>query len=227
MRRRDVVSATSPIRANISQYGSRGTTIVVVKTAQDWEGDNTPRARMFPIHRRRSRRDRLADPLVWPGVVEVPDIRAEDAPQVRLAQDEDMVQALAPHAAEEALAGRVLPGRAIGRAHLRDARCRGHKREGRPVLAVAIADEVARPLAERRGLAQLLGDSGVRRVTRGTDMHHATGPGRDHDEGVQGPEEQVGDGRKSQAQVCAPWLRGNVAQDWSARHVGRVPRMCR
>ena len=162
-----------------------------------------------------------------PRGVEVGDVFAQDAPQMARAQDQDMVQALAPHAAEEALAGRVLLGLTIGRAQLADASRRRDTSEGWPVLAVAIADEVARPLVERRGLAQLLGDSGVRRVTRGTDMHHATGPGRDHDEGVQGPEEQVGDGRKSQAQVCAPWLWGNVAQDWSARHVGRVPRMCR
>ncbi len=44
-----------------------------------------------------------------PGVVEVRDIRAEHAPQVRFAQDEQVVEALAPHAAQEALAGGVGP----------------------------------------------------------------------------------------------------------------------
>ena len=171
--------------------------------------------------------DMLSDTLMRPVLVEIGHVLAEHALQVGLAQQHKVIQALPPHAAEEPLAGGVLPGGAVRGSQIRDAARLPDAGGGRPVLAVAIADEVARPLVERRGLAQLLGDSGVRRVTRGTDMHHATGPGRDHDEGVQGPEEQVGDGRKSQAQVCAPWLWGNVAQDWSARHVGRVPRMCR
>ena len=109
----------------------------------------------------------------------------QDAPQVRLAQDEDVVQALAPHAAEEALAGGVLPRRAVGRAQLRDAARRGDAGEGRPVLAVVVADEVARPLAEGRGLAQLLGDPGVGRVARHADMDDPARAERDDEEGVQ------------------------------------------
>jgi hypothetical protein len=41
-------------------------------------------------------------------MLEVVRIVAEDAPQVGLAEDEDMVETLAPDAAEEPLAGRVL-----------------------------------------------------------------------------------------------------------------------
>src|SRR5215218_6769347 len=43
----------------------------------------------------------------------------------------------------------VLPGRAIRRAQLLDARGGGDAGEGRAVLAVVVAEQVARPLAER------------------------------------------------------------------------------
>ena len=64
--------------------------------------------------------DGLPDPLVRPRGVEVRHVLAQHAPQVRLAQDEDVVQALPPHAAEEALAGGVRPRCADGRAQHRD-----------------------------------------------------------------------------------------------------------
>src|SRR4051812_40591583 len=107
---------------------------------------------------------------MWPGAVEVRHVLAQDAPQVGVAEDEDVVEAFPARAPEEALARRVLLGRAVGRAQLPDAARRGDAGEGRPILAVAVADEVARPLVERRGLAQLLGDPGVGRVARHADM---------------------------------------------------------
>jgi hypothetical protein len=46
-------------------------------------------------------------------VVEVLDVLAQDAPQVRLVQDQEVIEALAPGAAREALADGVLPGGAV------------------------------------------------------------------------------------------------------------------
>ncbi len=80
-----------------------------------------------------------------------------------------MVQTLAPHAAEETLAGRVGPWRADGRAQNCDPAARRDAGEGRPVLAVVVPDQVAWPLVERCGLAQLLRDPGIRRMAR--DVH--------------------------------------------------------
>src|SRR5438094_2500664 len=51
-----------------------------------------------------------------PGVAEVRDIRTEHAPQVRFAQDEQLVEALAPRAAQETLADGVGSRGADGRA---------------------------------------------------------------------------------------------------------------
>jgi hypothetical protein len=54
------------------------------------------------------RRNRLPDPLMRPGLIEVPRILAQHLMQVALAQDEDVVQALTPDTAKEVVPlGRV------------------------------------------------------------------------------------------------------------------------
>ncbi len=112
---------------------------------------------------------------------------------MRLAEQQQVVEALAPDTPEEALAGGVLPRRAVGRAQLADAGRRRDAGESRPVLAVAIADEVAGPLVERGGLAQLLGDSGVRRVARDADVDDPAGAQCADHAGEQRAEEEGGD----------------------------------
>jgi len=86
----------------------------VVEAAQDGDGPHAARRRARCAILRASR-DPLRQALLWPVVVAVPRVFAADAPQVAFAQDEDVIEAPLPHAAEEPLAGGVLPGRAIGR----------------------------------------------------------------------------------------------------------------
>lgn len=133
--------------------------------------------------------DRLADPPVRPGAVEVRDIRAEDAPQVRLAEDGEVVQALPPHAADGPLAGRVGAWGADRRAQHSDSARGGEAVEARPVLRVVIANQEPWPLVERRRLAQLLRDPGVGRVPRHPDMDDPARPVRDDEERVHGAEQ--------------------------------------
>jgi hypothetical protein len=75
-------------------------------TAQHGEGDHVSRVRPLALHPCCSRRDGLADALVRAGVVDVCDIGAQLAPQVRLAEDEDVTETFPPQAAGEALAAR-------------------------------------------------------------------------------------------------------------------------
>ncbi len=77
----------------------------------------------------------LLQALVWPHSGEVGHVLPQDATQVRLAQDEEMIQALAPDTAEEPRTYGGLPGGAVGRAQLLDVGPRGEPGEGRPVLA--------------------------------------------------------------------------------------------
>jgi hypothetical protein len=158
-------------------------------------------------------RHALAQPLVRPGRVAVGDVLAERPPQVRPAEQQQVVEARAPDTPEEARAGGVLPGRAVGRAPLPDAGRRRDAGEGRPVLAVAIADELAGTLIERGGLAQLLGDPGVGRVARDADVDDPAGPQRHQEEGAQRPEEQIRDVQE----VARPGLAGVVALECRPR----------
>jgi len=142
-------------------------------------------------------------------MVEVGHIRAEHASQLRLAEDEDVVQALPPHAPQEALAGRVGPQGAHGRAQDADPARGGEAVEARPVLGVVVADQESRGRPEGRRLAQLLGDPGVRRVPRHANVLHPARPERDHEERIYGPEAHVSD----REEIAGPDAADVVAQE--------------
>jgi len=186
-----------------------GSRVGVVEATQDGDG---PHAATAPCRSRAFRgysRDPLCQTLVRPVVVEVLHVVAEDAPQLGRAQDQEVSQALPPHAAEKARAHRVLSRCPIRRPQDRDAaRCRDAG-AGRPVRGVVIADAEARAPVERGGLAQLLGDPGVGRVARHADVHHASCIEGDGDEGVERAEEQVGD----REEIAGPDVGGVVAQE--------------
>ncbi len=198
----------------------RGSLIRVVEATEHREGPHG--ARTARMHRgcRRVAGDVLPDPLMRPILVEVGHVLPEHAPQVDLAQHHDVVQALAPDAAEEPRAGGVLPGRAVRRPQYRDAGGGGDAGEGRPVFAVAIADEVARPRPEGRGLAQLLGDPGIRGMARDPDVDYPARIECDDEEGVERTEEHVSD----REEVAGPGLRGVVAQERRPGLVGPARR---
>lgn len=82
--------------------------VVMVQPDQHRDGhDRAGRA----IGRRWSRGagDSLPDALVWPRGVGIRHVGPQDVSQLSLAEDEEMVEAPPPHAAQEALAGRVRP----------------------------------------------------------------------------------------------------------------------
>ena len=115
-----------------------------------------------------------------------------------------MVEALAPDAAEEPLAGGVLPRCAIRRPQLRDAARRRDAGEGRPVLAVVVADEVARA-AGRTGVASrscwaTQASVGWRVTPTWTTRRE---PSAMTKKAYSGPEEQVGD----RQEVAGPDVR--------------------
>ena len=108
--------------------------------------------------------DLLPDPLVRPVLVVVGHVLPEHAPQVGPAQYQDVIQAFAPDAAEGALARGVMSRCPVRGPQLRDAARRRDAGDRRTILAVAIMDEIARPMYEGRGLAQMLCDSVTLRV---------------------------------------------------------------
>jgi hypothetical protein len=78
--------------------------------------------------------------------------------QLVLVQDEEGVEAFAPHAAVDAFTDGVRAWRLHGRPQHRDATPRRAAGERRPVLMVIVADQETRAGAKRRGLTQVLGD---------------------------------------------------------------------
>jgi hypothetical protein len=142
----------------------------MVQAAQDRDGTHAAgqhRARGAPLW---SIGHSLPQALMGPCRVEVRGVLPQDAAQMGFAQDQQVVQALAPHAPQEALARGVLPGRAIRRAQLLNAGgCRDPGKRG-AVLAVIVMEEVPRPLPEGRRFAELLGDPGVGGVARDADV---------------------------------------------------------
>ena len=85
----------------------------------------------------------------------VDDVFAEQAPQVRLIQRDDVVEALAPDAADHALAVGILPGGFGGSLHLLDAQDLHHVRELLPVDLVVVAQQILRLGIVRERLQQL------------------------------------------------------------------------
>jgi Integrase core domain len=99
----------------------------------------------------------LLEREVSAGPVVVREVACRDASQVPFAQNENMIQALAPNRADEPLREGILP-RAVGcREDLRDAHALYTMPELLAVDAVAIAEEIGRHGVVREGLHDLLG----------------------------------------------------------------------
>jgi hypothetical protein len=90
--------------------------------------------------------------------IEVAGVFGENPFEVTLAEDEDVIEALAADAAQEALADRVRSWSSDGSAEDACPVCGGHPVEERTELAVAIPKEEPRTLSVGRRVAQLLRD---------------------------------------------------------------------
>jgi hypothetical protein len=89
------------------------------------------------------------------GVVVVALELAEDRPEVRLVQNDQVVEALAAQRADESFGDRVRPRRPHRREHGRDAQPPRPEHELAPVDRVAVPHEVARHPSPGRRLDQL------------------------------------------------------------------------
>jgi hypothetical protein len=112
------VPATTAIRSRhrFGHLRSGGPAIRVVETTKNRERDDFGGAahRIIPTLPRFG--DTLGDTLVWSRMIEVPDVFVQDAPQVGLAHEQDVVQTLAAQAADQALADGIRAPRANRRA---------------------------------------------------------------------------------------------------------------
>jgi len=85
-------------------------------------------------------RDALLDPLIWPGMIEVPLIFLHDPTQVSLAQDQEVVEALSPQAAQKTFTDRICFWCLVrGSQHLDSCR---HSLERIPIFAVVVTNQI-------------------------------------------------------------------------------------
>jgi hypothetical protein len=148
-------------------------------------------------------RNLLLDALLWSCLVEVRHIGIEDAVELLLLQEKQLIEALTPHTAQEPLTDGIGAWGVIGGFENLDATRLGNPREGHPKLALLIKDEVLR--SDTKAVASRIGTC---RPRIGGRSRHAY---VDHFARVQFDEEEgpPANGRKGQslgdashAQIC-------------------------
>src|SRR6516165_6386295 len=84
----------------------------------------------------------LVEREVRPSAMIVREVRGQDAAQMPLAEHDEMVEALAPHGADEAFRQWILPGTAGRRENFRDAHALDTMAERLAVDRVAVAEKI-------------------------------------------------------------------------------------
>ena len=180
----------SPVLATTSIRASRSRAVVTVKASKHRNSDDTCRIGP-PLERSRSRHA-LSDPLVGPCDVEIVEaVLIERALDVPLAEDDEVIETVAPDAAEKSLTNRI---------HERSVDCRpknahagalcGTVEVGAELAVVVTDDELGRG-AEGRGLPELLRRPLRRWVPSYPDMHDLFGIDVDDEERKDRPEPDV------------------------------------
>lgn len=138
------------------------------------------------------------------GSVEVVYIGTEDALELPLIQDQQVIEALTPDTAEEALTDGIGTRGVRGCFENLDATCLGNPCEGHPKRAIIIPDEILRTRAIGGGLPKLLRCPSIGGRSCHADMDHFAGVQFDNEEGEQRVEEEISD----RQEVASPDLLG-------------------
>ena len=96
-------------------------------------------------------------------LVEVGHIRIENALELPLLQDQQVIQAFLTHTSQEAFTDGIGSGRVIGRFKNLDAASCGHARETGSKFAITIANEIVRCLPIGSRFPELLGHPSIGR----------------------------------------------------------------
>ncbi len=134
----------------------------MMQAGQDRPGDDLTDGQNVVVRRRaRAVRNGLTNPLMRSGSIEVVHLLSKNAPQVPLPEQQNVVKAFAPEAAEESLADRVHIG--VETADDLDVGAAGDVVEPCAEFVVAVANQESRCCVEG-GVAQLLSSPLLRGV---------------------------------------------------------------
>jgi hypothetical protein len=131
--------------------------VAVVQTTDKRDADHSPRPRKFYFSRERGvRRQRAMGPHVMIVVQEA----GQEPSQVRLVQDDHMIQTFPTEGTDQSLHIRVLPRRTRCNQDFLDAHVLELLPDGIPIDRIPVADQVAWRLVKRKGFPKLLDDPG-------------------------------------------------------------------
>ncbi len=154
-------------------------------------------------------RDVLAQALMRPELVVIPDVLTDQATHPGLAEDQDVVQALSADASVEALEEGV-HHRDLGRGkHKVDATGLGQPFERVAELVVVVEDQVVWLDVPGGGLAELLSHPTVRWMARDAEVDDAPGVNVHDEEREDGPKQHV----SGMQEVTGPDLLGVVVDE--------------
>ena len=123
--------------------------------------------------------------------IEVLHIGMKDTMQLLLLQDEQMIEALSPHAAQKAFTDGIRSRGVIECFEELDGACGCHSGETRSEFAIVVVNEICGGLPIRRSFSQLLGYPRVRGRVRHIHMDHLSRLQLDDEEGKKRTEEEV------------------------------------
>ena len=155
----------------------------------------------------------LIEREVSAGLVVVDEVRGQDTAQVPLAENDNVVQALAPNRTDESLREGVLPRAMRGRENLTDSHVFHPLPEGVAVDCVAVAEEVGRCGVLREGVHDLLGGPVGGGALGHVEVDDAPAMVSEHDENEEDAEASGGHGKEESIETRSrTWLARNVRQ---------------
>src|SRR5258707_529056 len=143
----------------------------------------------------------------------------QDATQMHLAQDNDVVHTLTPDRSDQPFGKAILPGRGWCGRLVPDAHGAQSARDDAAIDPVAITDEVVRNLIPRKRLRDLTCNPFCRRICCDVDPDEVSAVEPDDDEGI----EQVKTDSWNNEQVHGGNVRRVVTQEGSPSLAGRPP----
>ena len=117
----------------------------------------------------------------------VVDVLSQDAPHVRLVEDDDMVETLAANAPDHPFDVRILPWRVRRRPNVVDAETIDAPAEVRTIDSIPVSQHVTRNRIPRKGVHNLACGPLCRRMVRDVEVYDPTTIVTEHDEDEQIP----------------------------------------
>jgi hypothetical protein len=159
----------------------------------DWDNNNFAELRWLD---RPAVRCIFGEGKVGSGAVVIRDVASQDVTQVALAEDDDVVETLAPNRADQAFGERILPRTSSSRENFLDPHTLHALSEGVAVDGVSVAKEIGRGGVVGKGVHDLLSSPRRGGMLGNVEVQDPTPMVSEHDEDEEHPQLSGGDGEE-------------------------------